>query len=134
MHTSLSREPYGPGDYGVKLLISAVIEVDGIFGAEIEGYVLSEAESPDIMDVTLIKSAPFDFKTCRRVGEDEPGPSLSKWANEHDPDREFFYRHLMREARTSRVRYMVEDAWHEWKAWADWGARADADRARGLAA
>lgn len=134
MHATLTRYDYAPGDYGVKILISAVVEIDGCFGCEIEGYVLSEAETPDIMDVTLIKSAPYDFALKRRIGEDRPGPSLSVGDLYSQEDREFFHRHLMREAKTSKVRRAVEDAWHNWKAWADLGAEADACRARGWAA
>lgn len=131
---ALMAREYQPGDYGVKLLISAVVEVDGCFGAEIEGYVLSHPDAPEIMDVTLIKEAPHDPINFTHIGKDQPGPSLNRMFNEHDPDREFFYRHLMREARSSRVICMLEDAWCNWKAWADIDAAADAAYARGHAA
>lgn len=117
------REP----EYGVKLPITAVVNWGGCFACEIEGYVLSQIDYPEAMDVTLIRCDIDPLKGIRKHGTDRPGPSLGAASNNHsDLDAQFLYRHLWRAAQEQHVKLELEAAWHEWAAWNKLGDRADA--------
>lgn len=129
MHVSLNQHDYEPIDYGIKLHVCAEVWFEGCYGGCIDGFVLTHIDSPDIMDVTLIREAPRDPRTLKRLGEDEPGSSLgvSRGLTDAEEDRKFFRRHLMSAAQSEIYRNQREEAWTEWKSWERFGRAADAE-------
>ena len=112
-----------PIDYGIKIRLTAIVVVNGCHGCDVEGYLLSEPEVPLLMDVCLI-AEPLRDKDGSIIPADDVGEIVSE--TDRDPERAFFGRVLMREARKEKNMAALRDKWAEYARDRKEGARADA--------
>ena len=112
-----------PVDYGVKVRLTAIVVVNGCHGCDVEGYVLSEPDFPWLMDVTLI-AEPMRDKDGNIIPSDDVGEIVSE--TDRDPERAFFGRVLMREARKEENMAALRDKWADHVRDRKEGAKGDA--------
>jgi len=83
-------------DYGVKLAIEAPILINGVQQGTYEGFMLSEVESGELMDVCLWAKLRYD-DGGQLMPYDYAGERVDP--SHHDMDKAHAARHLLREAR-----------------------------------
>lgn len=86
-------------EYGVIVSITAELYVDGHYAGSVEGFALSEASSPDLMDVHLI--------------DDRGGPGHYLKRNDQNLDTCSVSRALWKEAKSQSTADRLREEWNE---------------------